>query len=227
MPFQRLRVTYRNTSCSERPGASLGRVWADSFEAAGLALARPEGSKRARVETAPPLPQHATGEAELVDVLLGAPVDPVEAVRRLTTRLPRGLEALHAEEIGERLPSLNASTRAARYRAIFRPDQAPDDVGHRVERLLGLPMLDWEELRGERLRRFDLRALVYDLALHEEDGCAVLEMRLALSQEGAGRPASVIAALGIGAPDCLVRTAIEVERPLIAIRAWRERGRFA
>ena len=39
----------------------------------GLPLARPEGSKRTRIEVGPPLPQHATGEAELVDVLLADP----------------------------------------------------------------------------------------------------------------------------------------------------------
>lgn len=225
-PYQRLRVTYRDTRCSE-PGANhLGRTWVEAFERAGLRLARPEGSRRARVETGPPLPQGATGEAELVDGLLAAPVAPADAVARLATTLPDGLEPLSAEEIGERLPSLGASVRAACYRATFEAGRAGRELEQRVAALLALPALEWEEQRGERLRRLDLRALLYDLRACEGGSTATVEMRVALSQEGSVRPASVLAALGLEGPSQLVRTAIEVERPLIAIRAWRERGRF-
>ncbi|MEZ4554259.1 MAG: TIGR03936 family radical SAM-associated protein [Dehalococcoidia bacterium] len=227
MPFQRLRVTYRNSLSSERPLGNLGRTWHDAFEAAGLRLARPEGSKRARIETGPPLPQDTTGEAELVDAVLAAPADPQVVVTRLSATLPDGLEPCHAEEIGERLPSLGASVRAARYRATFEGPLQPHDLAARVSALLALQTLDWEEQRGERIRRFDLRPLVYDLRVSSTAGGAAVEMRLALSQERSVRPASVLAALGVA--DCgavLSRTAIEVDRPLVAIRAWRERGRF-
>ena len=75
--------------------------------------------------------------------------------------LPPGLEPVRIEEIGERLPSLQASMRSACYRMVF----AASDVDvaalrARVHELLALDELPWEELRGERLRQFDLRALV-------------------------------------------------------------------
>ena len=55
----------------------------------------------------------------------------------------------------------------------------------------------------------------------------VIEAHLALSQEQSARPTTLLAALGITvAPLELLRTAIEVETPRIALRAWRERGRF-
>lgn len=226
-PYQRLRLTYRNTLCATAPLGNLGRVWVDAFEAAGMALARPEGAKRARIEMGPPLPQGAAGEAELLDVLLAARAEPSEVVARLAGALPAGLEPLHAEEIGERLPSLGASVRAARYRATFEAACAPPDLEARVAALLALPALEWEEQRGERVRRFDLRALIYGLDVRSEEGRVTLEMRLALSQERSARPASVLAALGIEhAPARLVRTGLEVERPQVALRAWRERGRF-
>lgn len=226
-PYQRLRLTYRNAGCADSRPGNLSRLWADAFQAAGMPLARPEGAKRTRIELGPPLPQGATGEAELLDVLLAAPVDAEGAVTRLASALPPGLEARGAEEIGERLPSLGASVRAARYRATFAVGCAPDDLEGRVAALLALPALEWEERRGERLRRFDLRALIYHLDVALEDGRPCLKMRVALSADRSARPVSVLSALGLEQAGArLVRTAIEVERPQVALRAWRERGRF-
>jgi radical SAM-linked protein len=229
MTNQRLRITYRKIAAArELTSGRLTRAWVEAFECAGIPLSRPEGSKRARIEMGPPLPQDATGEAELVDVFLAHPIPAAEVLARIRPVLPPGIEPLHAEEVGERLPSLHASMRAARYRVVL--DAAEVDAAAlqaRVDALLALDTLDWEELRGERLRRFDLRALIYELDVREEPGAVVIEARLALSQERTARPVSVLAALDVGAaPIDLVRTAIEIERPQIALRAWRERGRF-
>jgi len=229
MTQQRLRIRYRKTApAADLQTGRLSRVWAEAFECAGLPLARPEGSKRTRIEVGPPLPQHATGEAELLDVLLAHPASPAEVVTKLEGTLPEGLEPLHAEEIGERLPSLQASLRSARYRIVF--DASLVDAAElrtRIEALLALDELPWEELRGERLRQFDLRTLIHELSVTEESGTVVLHARLELSQERAGRPASLLAALEIDAePLEIVREDIEVEQPRIALRAWRARGRF-
>lgn len=229
MTNQRLRITYRKTAAAhELQSGRLTRAWVDAFECAGMPVARPEGSKRQRIEAGPPLPQGATGEAELVDVYLAQPAPASEVPARLRDALPAGLEPLHAEEIGQRLPSLQASMRAARYRIVL--DASEVDAAAlrtRAEALLALDTLDWEELRGERLRSFDLRALIYGLEVREEPGVVIIETRLALSQERSARPASLLAALEVeAAPRQLVRTAIEVEQPRVALRAWRERGRF-
>ena len=229
MTNQRLRITYRKTSeARDLQSGRLSRAWIEAFACAGMPLARPEGSKRTRIELGPPLPQGATGEAELLDVLLEQPTSPPEVVTRLREALPAGLEPAGAEEIGERLPSLQASMRSACYRIAFDVlDVDAAALRTRVQALMTLPELDWEEQRGERVRRFDLRALIYDLAVYEEPGRVVLDVRLALSQERSARPASVLAALEIdAAPLELVRTGIEVDQPRIALRAWRERGRF-
>lgn len=225
---QRLRVTYRSRAATERSSGGLARTWIEAFEAAGLALARPEGSKRARIELGPPLPQGASGDAEVLDALLASRAEPSAVVIALASVLPDGLEPLCAEEIGEHLPSLQSSTVAASYCATFdHSDLDTHAVRDRIEALLAAEICDREELRGERLRRFDLRPLVYGLRLREDGPRLHLEMRLALTQAGAGRPSSVLDALGISAPPrALVRTGIEVRRPRIAIRAWRERGRF-
>lgn len=229
MTLQRLRITYRKTAAAhELQSGRLSRAWVEAFDCAKLPLARPEGSKRARIEVGPPLPQNATGEAELVDVLLAQPTPPAEVLARLRDALPPGLDPLEAVEIGERLPSLQASMQAACYRVVLEASEV-DAAALRVRsaQLLALETLDWEELRGERLRRFDLRALIYGIEILEEADTVVIEARVALSQERSARPSSMLAALGIEAtPRAVVRTAIEVARPQVAVRAWRERGRF-
>jgi radical SAM-linked protein len=227
---QRLRLTYRITE----PAASalrgpLAVMWIDAFAAAGMPLSRPGESRKPRIELGPALPPGATGEREVLDAWLGDSVEVEAVVSRLIRTAPPGLDPLEAEEIGERLPSLSASLRSARYRATFAPDALDREaLRARVAALLAQSSIEWVEQRGERLRTIDLRAVVLDLQLGCVGGAAVLDMHLELTQERMGRPASVLAALGVTAtPAALVRTAIDVDRPRVALRAWRAHGRFA
>src|SRR5947209_4937040 len=118
MPSQRLRIAYGNRASGTRPGG-LRHVWLDAFARAGLSLAHPAGSRRVRMELGPPLPEGASGERELLDVWLEPSTAPQGVLARLAEVLPTGLEPLDAEEIGERLPSLQASLRAAQYVVTF------------------------------------------------------------------------------------------------------------
>ena len=89
--------------------------------------------------------------------------------------------------------------------------------------------LDWDERRGDSdsVRRYDLHSTVIELVVRERDERVVLEMQLALEDRNTGSPASVLAALGVE-PEPLktVRTSVDFERPQVATRKWRERGRF-
>jgi hypothetical protein len=97
----------------------------------------------------------------------------------------------------------------------------------RARSLLALDTLRWVEVRGERVREVDLRAQLLDLTVGAHPDATCVEMSLVLEQERAGRPASILAALGVEVqPLTLVRTDIEVARPQLALRAWRTVGRF-
>ena len=86
-----------------------------------------------------------------------------------------------------------------------------------------------EERRGDSdsVRRYDLRLTVIEFVVREWDGWVVLEMQLALEEGKTGRPASVLAALGVE-PEPLktVQSSVDFERPQVATRKWPERGRF-
>ena len=182
-----------------------------------------------RIELGPALPQGATGEREPLDVWLAERVAPCEVSERLAAHLPPGIEMLGAEEIGDRLPSLGSSVRTAAYRVVL-PPNAGDLARLRAgcEQLLARDTLRWVEVRGERVREVDLRHQVMELSVASSpDGTVEVSMRLVLGQDQAGRPTSVLAALGVeGDPVALVRTDVEVARPQVAVRAWRTMGRF-
>jgi radical SAM-linked protein len=226
---QRLRLTYRLYGPAiDAQRGWVSRAWVDAFAAAGMPLGRPDASRRPRIELGPGLPPGASGERELLDAWLVEPVSPESVPERLAPALPAGLAPIEAVDVGQHLPSLSSSVHAARYRARFEPAAvALPQVRARIDALLARPSLDWVEQRGERLRTIDLRAVVLDLAVACADEAVVIDMHLELSQERTGRPASVLAALGIDAkPASLVRTALDVQYPRVALRAWRERGRF-
>lgn len=191
----------------------------------------PAGGGRHRIELGPPLPPETTGERELLDVWLAGYADPEPARAALCAALPPGLEAVNVEDIGERLPSLSASVRWAEYELAF-PAAAAPALREHVAAFLARQELPWEERRGERMRRIDLRAAVLALEVPPGaagDACARLRVRITLEPGRGARPASVLAALGVEAlamPGTLVRTAIEAARPRVALRAWRTRGRF-
>ena len=232
--MQRLRITYRKYGPAQYVAhLDVMRTWERALRRARLPLAYTQGfSPHARIALAAPLPVGTVGERELLDVWMSEPVAPAEASERLAAALPPGIEVVDLEEVGERLPSLQSAVRAARYEIAFDASAVDvDRLREAVQRLLALETLDWEEARGEseKLRRYDLRATVLDLAVRgpDPDGEVVLEMHLTLQDGATGRPASVLAALGVEAePLETRRTRVEVERIQVALRAWRERGRF-
>lgn len=212
---QRIRVTYRKDGAARYVAhLDLMRTWERSIRRARLPLAYTQGfSPHARLQLAAPLPVGTAGERELLDLWLETATPAEEAASRLRGALPPGLEVVELEEVGDRLPALQAATVAARYLVRFAPGDL--DVGsarESIARLLALEVLDWEEARGDKVRRYDLRRTVLELVACEDEGGGVrLEMRLALEPAMTGRPTSVVDALGITAePVRVVRTGIEL-----------------
>lgn len=229
--MQRLRITYSKDGPARYVAhLDMMRTWERALRRAKLPLAYSQGfSPHARIAMAAPLPVGTIAEREQMDVLFSEGVELGEAHERIAAALPNGIAVVAIEEVGERLPSLQSSVRAAHY--VVRFDAGAVEavaLGERVAELMALETLDWEEQRGgsDKVRRYDLRAAVIELTLHEEGDRVTLAMHLALEDGKTGRPASVLAALDVAAePLEVVRTSLDVERPRLAMRAWRESGR--
>ena len=220
---QRLRVTYRKADTLRYIAhLDLMRTWERSLRRARLPLAYTQGfTPHARLALGAPLPVGTVGERELLDVWMSPAIAPEEFARRLAAVLPEGLALLAAEEAAHELPSLQSQIRSATYEVAFARDALDvAEVRERLDALLALETLDWEEQRGAKTRRSDLRAAIRGLALHEEDERLLLAMDLELNEESTGRPASVLAALRIEArPTSVVRTALRLGEPALAAAA--------
>lgn len=219
---QRLRITFSTTG-PMRYVAHLDtmRTWERAIRRAQLPLVYTGGfSPHARMALAAPLPVGVEGLNELMDIWLEPAVDPAAAVKALVAALPPGLAIVEAEAVSDALPSLQSCLRAARYEARLPAADGLSAVHALVERLLALDALDWEEERGEKTRRYDLRATILDLAARADGAEVVLELYLSLEVGRTGRPTQVLRAMDLDADGVeIVRLALELDPGAVSASA--------
>ncbi|MDA0353809.1 MAG: DUF2344 domain-containing protein [Chloroflexi bacterium] len=222
---QRVRVTF----AKEGPlrwvaHLDLMRTWERAIRRAVLPLAYSQGfSPHAKIALAAPLPVGVEGSRELIDIWLDDAVALDQIAKQLTRVMPPGLSLSAVEEVSETLPSMQSCLQAARYRVAFAAEAiASGSLAGPIADLLALEELPWVEQRGEKVRRYDLRATILDIAEHADGETLALELHLSLEEGRTGRPSQVLKALGIEAePAAIARTAIEfteaaVSRPAVA-----------
>ena len=180
----------------------LMRVWERACKRAGLPLTHSQGfTPRPKIALAAPLPVGVTSEAELLDIVLYRSVDIAETQAALEPQLPEGLQLRAIESAPLRQPSLQSLVRAAEYEVTLEapPNGVPLEQG--ISELLAREEIPWEQDRGGKIRRYDLRPLILTLEL---SSCAArsasLRMRLRHDERGAGRPEQVALALGVSRP---------------------------
>lgn len=236
---QRVRVVFRKRGVLQWVShLDTMRAWERTLRRAGLPLVYTQGfSPHPRIALAAPLPVGFEGERELMDIWLDPALDPGLVHGRLEPQLAPGLEIVEVEEVAERLPSLQSLLRTACYRVSYdRAAVDPSALEARLATFLALESLSWEERRGDKSRTVDVREGVLEAALSTEpppggcsgvEGIVVLTLRLSLDEGRGVRAQSVVGALGVEAePLSMVRTELELERPRIALDAWRARGRY-
>jgi radical SAM-linked protein len=225
---QRIRLRFaRGIEAAAIGHLDVARCWEDAFRSAGIALSYSQGNRPApRITIAAGLPTGVTSEGELLDVVLAELIDPARLVERLQPHLPAGLTALEAREVGLGLPSLPTLVRWADYEVDLRTDDVPA-LRSQVEAFLGSESLPWVDLRGQKRREYDLRALVQDVRVEPLcAGAARLSMRLRSDSLGVGRPDQVVKALGLPEPIRTHRLQLIVAETSPARSAWRRRGRY-
>ena len=227
--LQRLRVRFaRGEDVKYITHLDLMRFWERALRRAGVGLAYSEGfSPHPRLSLAAPLPVGVTSEAELMDVYLSTPVSPKEFLRRVSTELPAGFAVLEGEEVGLGLPSLQSEVRWAEYEVEGRLDGTQRELEEAVQRFLAAESIPWEHVREEKVRRYDIRALVREMRVEEGPAARYrLSMRLRCDNSATGRPEQVAAALGLSEPDRIHRARLRLAGTSPTREAWRRAGRF-
>ena len=178
------------------------RLWHRALSRAGMPMAYSQGfNPQPRVAIAAALAVGVTSEGELMDVFLERKVSLDFFTRAVEEQLPKGVKILNVKDIWPRLPSLQSQLRFAEYRVEIGLEGEPGEMDRVVMGLLEKESLFWEHSRGEKIHKYDLRALVDDIwILSEGESNCVLGMRLHNNPRGSGRPDQVLLALGFSNP---------------------------
>lgn len=228
-PAQRLRLTF---ACDDAlryiSHLDLMRTWERVLKRAGLPVTQSQGfTQRPRIALAAPLSVGGTSECEQLDLLLDDRLALSDLSAAVRAQLPRGLRLLEVETLPEGLPSLQSLLRATEYLVDVPDARSAEAIRCAITALLARETLSWEHARGDEIKRYDLRRLIYEIELlSAADGRARLRMRLRHDETGAGRPEQVSRALGMTEPpERIHRTRLELAQPAIAREARRAAGR--
>jgi radical SAM-linked protein len=190
----------------------LARALERAFRITELPLAFTEGfSPRPRVSFGLALSVGHESDAEYLDVALIRALDVDALPDRLSHELPPGVDVTGAAALADRAPALQESVSAVAYRIAV--DDAPPDLGDRVEALKASPSLPVVRTRKGLDVTEDVRSalLGLDVVDGQTGGVGVLEVEVA-TRPRALRAGDVIEALGLDASARVERTHQWIER---------------
>ena len=235
-PRQRWRITFaREPVPVEQVGRAALDAWQETLVASGLPVAGLEagGTGRPRIALGAPLPAAMSGAAELADLHLLERRVIWQVREALEPRLPSGYRWVGAEDVWLGAPPLAGRVAAADWRVELAP-VAPSDVErvHAAGRaLLAATELPRTRAKGGQDKRYDLRPLLADLAIEDDQARSAAGLGSALAvcfrtrihpELGSGRPEEVVAALADRAGAALEAVGIVRTRLVLAEDLIRE-----
>jgi radical SAM-linked protein len=194
------------------------RTFERAIRRAGLPIAFSTGfNPRERLAFASALSTGVTGGAEPAILELTEPVASDEIVRRLNSALPHAIQLSSCEEIpdaGSR-DLLNAFDRADYEVVCLCPHECEDAaIAAAICSLLARSEISLTREREGRSKTVDIRPLLYHLALGPERPApnrVVLQMQVAVGEQGNAKPGEVVAALEASLPGLTPRRAHRVQ----------------
>lgn len=213
--MQRLRVRFgRGEQVKFISHLDIMRFWERAFRRAEIPLAYSQGfSPHPRISLAAPLPVGVTSEFELMDVWLKRWMPPESFLMTVTGQLPAGFEIFEVWDVALRLPSLQSMLAFSEYHVGIKTEKREQEIQDSLDSLLQAKQLPWHHSRGEKVRWYDLRALIDSLWLvgyhsdQSEEPMCILGMRLMCDTTGSGRPEQVVSALSFSDyPEFIHRT---------------------
>jgi len=208
----------------------LMRAWERIFKRAEIPVTYSEGfTARPRISFAAPLAVGVTSECEVLELYTSRRIPPSQITQSVADELPNGIEVRKAVEVPMARPSLQSMLRVASYHVVVSSDRSATEWGNAIENFLSQHEIPWKHKRGDELREYDLRPLVFSIELLENgEDVATLLLRLRNDTKGSGRPEQVTKALGIASDPIRVhRVSLEFDEPSVARSAYRATGRMS
>lgn len=217
--IQRIRIRFRKFGPTRFIShLDIARTWERALNRSKIPVAYTQGfNRRPRLQFATATPLGTTSDWEFIDVWLKEIVSPAQVMRDLAAKMAPGIEVVEATEVELSETALQNQTRETTYRVFFLDPLAPEVVERLrqgVAALLAAEEVIRERTVKKKRKRYDLRPLIYDLALSDQENgdrgkTTVLDMRLALEPSKTGRPDEVLKSLDVDPLDCHVhRTGI-------------------
>jgi radical SAM-linked protein len=199
--LQRMRVTFGvHGPLIYLSVLDMGRLWERLLRRARVPLVYTQGfNPHPRIQFAAALPVGYSSSCEVMDLFLGENMDP-ETFRLATAQqAPPGLEIREVQQVPLAVAAPQSLMREAHYDVELWTEDGAESVQAGIAAFMTHETLK-RQRRGKRGRmvEYDLRRLVYDLALYEsKQGPYRLHMVVRCGSHGAGRPEQVLEELGV------------------------------
>ncbi len=202
---QRLRITYgRDGSARYLSHLEMMRAWERTLRRAGWSVAYSQGfNPHAKLSFAAPLPVGVASTGELLDVTLEAERPVIEARADLVAHVPGDFVVVSVEDISLEAPPLPRSLRAAEYVARCRV-QAVEPLVAEARRVMDATTLRRQRLKESKSVEYDLRPMIREIGVEDDEGTAVITMVLRADAQGAGRADEVLRELGLEPAECAI-----------------------
>ncbi len=197
---QRLRVTFRKFGPTRYIShLDVARTWERALNRAKIPMAYSQGfNRRPKMQFATATSLGTTSDCELVDLWLTEILEPAAAHQQMMSRMAPGIEVTDVREVPLRGDALQTLTRSAVYEATVLETIDAETLAQRAAAMLDAPSLMRERKTKKRVKRYDLRPLIYHLQVTLlESGQPLITMHLALEPSATGRPDEVLKALDL------------------------------
>jgi len=174
------------------------RLIVRAVRAARLPARYTEGhSPHLDISFGPALSLGHTGDSELFDVRLTAPMGPAAIHDTLQAHMPEGIEVRSVRLIRGKAESLGVELNRAEY--VVSLPAGVELASGAVEQFMASDEVVVERRRGGREKAIDVRRYVERLEMFDEpDGARRLEMAIVLTPEGSANPEEVLGVLSGG-----------------------------
>ena len=185
----------------------IARTWERALNRAKIPMAYSQGfNRRPRMSFATATPLGTTSECEFVDIWTKEVLDPAETMQIITEKMAPGIKLLEIADVPTSGKKLQVLTIDSTFEITITEGISRDELKQKVADLLAADEILRERTVKKKLKQFDLRPMVYDLAVQdgEEGEPIMLIARLALEPSKTGRVDQVMLQLGLDPLDAKV-----------------------
>ena len=193
---QRLYITFgKFDALVYTSNLDIAKLWERVLRRANLPILYSAGfNPRPRLALASALPLGISSECELLDVSLRERVSTDGLIEQLISVSPSGLRVYAITEVPVRSPALQTRVRSSQYRIQLDEDVTHDLLMERIGMIMDSDSLEHERERKGKTATIDIRPLIIDLRLDDEDR---LIAHLVVGDQGNMRPDELLSAMNL------------------------------